>query len=94
MSSTAVVMEDTPCARVLLDTLETPAVVLVPDKKTFPSGYCPRKGIRLIPCNTPDIASALVGDSAPPLSGVSMAVALAKHLGLKSDEIQAGLDAR
>jgi UDP-N-acetylmuramyl pentapeptide synthase len=94
MSSIVVVMQDSPCARVLLETLETPAVVLVPDKRTFPSGYKPRKGIRLTPCNTPVITSALVGDSAPPLSHVCMAVTLAKHLGLGPDEIQAALDAR
>jgi UDP-N-acetylmuramyl pentapeptide synthase len=93
MSSIAVVVEDTPCARALLDTLETPAVVLIPDTKTFPSGFKPRKGVRLAPCNSSDIPSALRGDAASKLTHMCMAVALAKHCGLGPDEIQTGLDA-
>jgi UDP-N-acetylmuramyl pentapeptide synthase len=97
MSSLAVVMEDTPCARTLLDTLETPAVVLVPDEKTFARDYQPRDGIRLTPCSAipgTDIPSDLPGDAAPALTQRFMAVALAKYCGLEPDEIQAGLDAR
>ncbi len=96
MPSIAVVTEDTPCARALLDGLELPAVVLVPDEKTFPADYSPRDRVRLIPC------SAASGSEMPPglpsngiaaLSQMCMAVALAKHLGLEPDEIQAGLNA-
>lgn len=95
MSSIAVVVEDTPCARALLETLEKPAVVLVPDTKTFPADFKPRDGIRLLPCITAtgtDIPTALLGDAASKLTHMCMAVALAKHCGLGPDEIQAGLD--
>ena len=96
MPSIAVVTEDTPCARALLEGLEPPAVVLVPDDKTFPADYKPRDEIRFIPCNPASgagIETSLPGDGLAALSRMCMAVALAKHLGLKPDEIQAGLDA-
>jgi len=96
MPSIAVVTEDTPCARAVIESLEVPAVVLVPDDKTFPADYSPRDKVRLIPCSAAsksDIPTGLPSDAAAGLSQMCMAVALAKHLGLKPDEIQAGLDA-
>jgi UDP-N-acetylmuramyl pentapeptide synthase len=96
MPSIAVVTEDTPCARALMESLETPGVVLVPDDKTFPADYSPRDGVRLIPCSVAsgsEIQTDLPSDGIAALSQMCMAVALAKHLGLEPDEIQAGLDA-
>jgi UDP-N-acetylmuramyl pentapeptide synthase len=96
MPSIAVVTDDTPCARALIESLETPGVILIPDDKTFPADYSPRDGVRLIPCNAasgPGIETSLPEDGLAALSRMCMAVALAKHLGLKPDEIQAGLNA-
>ena len=96
MPSIAVVTEDTPCARALMESLETPGVVLVPDNTTFPADYSPRNGVHLIPCSVAsgsEIQTGLPSDGVAALSQMCMAVALAKHLGLEPDEIQAGLDA-
>jgi hypothetical protein len=96
MPSIAVVTNDTPCARALMKSLETPGVVLVPDDKTFPADYSPRDGVRLIPCSaasSSEMPPGLPSDGVAALSQMCMAVALAKHLGLEPDEIQAGLDA-
>ena len=96
MPSIAVVTEDTPCARALMKSLETPGVVLVPDDTTFPADYKPRDGVRLIPCSaasSSEIQTGLPSDGIAALSQMCMAVALAKHLGLTPNEIQAGLDA-
>jgi len=96
MPSIAVVTEDTPCARKLVESLETPGVVLVPDDKTFPSDYSPLDGVRLVACSVADdseMPTGLPADAVAALSQMCIAVALAKHLGLTPDEIQAGLDA-
>jgi len=96
MPSIAVVTEDSACARVLIESLEVPGVVLVSDDKTLPANYSLPNKVRLIPCSaasSSDMPTSLPSDGVAALSQMCMAVALAKHLGLKPDEIQAGLDA-
>ena len=95
MPSIAVVTDETPCARALMESLEPPAVVFVAEDSLIAVDCKPRKGIQIIPCgpdNTPDKAVALPADD-DARTRMCMALALVRHLGLSPQDMRAGLDA-